>query len=621
MSRQPDAFEQNIAGVQDLIESGVNKSYADPKYPDGVGELTDVLDLPMSDEELISLKDEWESKNLSYVPKVEKRQERNKLYYSGKQRAGGLAQDAVIPSNLIFEAQETFIPQALSKNPEPVVWSDNTEEGKAASNDIKTMLQYHADTLCLRKKLGVMVRHWSIYFIGIMKHGWDAKTNDIKLDIRNPKNFVFDPEGFIDEFGNYNGSFLGERIKKQAKDLIEMFPKHKAEIIIACDGKLGTYLVYTEWWTDEYCFSTFRDIVLDKHKNEFFNYDKEEPVSEEDQQEYGMEPVSVTPGKNHFAVPKMPYTFLSVFSLQEQPHDITNLIEQSIANQDRITERDLQIDKNLRNGNNSIAVSGISFNKETARQAAQALEDGDPVLVPDGQVDNAIKRIPANDIPAGVFNSLQIDKDTLRSVFGVQGLAAQPPNEQQTARGMILNQSHDTTRIGGGIGDALEQVADNVFNWWLQLYYVFYDEVHYGAIVGSGSAVEFVGIINSNLNRQFVVSVTPDSMQPKDEISEMNLAMDLANKGWLDPINLFKRLNYPDPMETAKMVTLFRIDPMAYMQQFFPENAPMIPGAMPGNPPDMQGQVAQPPGDETLAAPPASASLSQVPINQPGLPA
>jgi len=121
MSRQPDAFEQNIAGVQDLIESGVNKSYADPKYPDGVGELTDVLDLPMTDEELISLKDEWESKNLSYVPKVEKRQERNKLYYSGKQRAGGLAQDAVIPSNLIFEAQETFIPQALSKNPEPAV--------------------------------------------------------------------------------------------------------------------------------------------------------------------------------------------------------------------------------------------------------------------------------------------------------------------------------------------------------------------------------------------------------------------------------------------------------------------------------------------------------------------
>ena len=56
-----------------------------------------------------------------------------------------------------------------------------------------------------------------------------------------------------------------------------------------------------------------------------------------------------------------------------------------------------------------------------------------------------------------------------------------------------------------------------------------------------------------------LMAITPmiDYSQGNDEISEMNLAMDLANKGWLDPINLFKRLNYPDPMETAKMVTLF----------------------------------------------------------------
>jgi hypothetical protein len=63
-------------------------------------------------------------------------------------------------------------------------------------------------------------------------------------------------------------------------------------------------------------------------------------------------------------------------------------------------------------------------------------------------------------------------KDSLRGIFGTQGLSGQNQPESQTARGMILNQSHDSTRIGGGIGDALEQVADNIFNWWLQLYYV-----------------------------------------------------------------------------------------------------------------------------------------------------
>jgi len=35
------------------------------------------------------------------------------------------------------------------------------------------------------------------------------------------------------------------------------------------------------------------------------------------------------------------------------------------------------------------------------------------------------------------------------------------------------------------IGDAIEQVADNTFNWLVQLYYVFYDEKHFAVIMGN----------------------------------------------------------------------------------------------------------------------------------------
>ena len=609
-----DPFEENIAGVDNLIVSNANKVLSGSGGAEGVtGPEEDVLELPMSDKELLELRDEWIGKSDAYTPKIKPRQDKNKLYYTGTQRNTQGDGHTVVSSNLIFEAEETFIPQALSKNPEPVVWSDNTEEGKSASNDVKTMLQYHADVLCLRKKLGVMIRHWSIYFIGVVKHGWDEKMSDIKTEIRKPQNFILDPDGYIDEYGNYIGAYLGEKIDSSAGELIEMFPSKKAYIFIKVNGKLGTKVTRTEWWTDEYCFTTFMDEVLDKHKNEYFNYDQKEKTDEE-----GNITQTATPGINHFAMPKMPYTFLSVFSLQERPHDITNLIEQNIPNQDRINDRDDQISRNLRVGNNSIALSGISFNQETAQQAAKALEDGDPVLVPDGQVENAIKRLPANEIPSAVFEAQNNDKNTLRSVFGTQGLTAQPQNENTTARGMILNQSHDSSRIGGGVGDALEQVADNIFNWWLQLYCVFYDAPHYAAIMGTGRQVEYVDLINSDLTRKFVVSVAPNSMQPKDEITEQNLAIELANTGWLDPINLFKKLNYPDPMETAKMVTMFKLSPQLYFQTFFPESQPAQPPGSPPNPPD----VPQQPGEQsgTLSAPPASASLSQVPINSAALP-
>lgn len=610
-----DPFFLNVAGVNNLISADENKTRISDNLEEGVvGDLEDVLELPMDDKDLLELRDEWIGKSNGYTPKIEVRQKLNKTYYLGKQlQGGGNTQDKVVSSNLIFEAEETFIPQALSKNPEPVVWSDNTDEGKAESNDLKTMLQYHSDVLCLRKTLGVMVRHWSIYFTGVVKHGWDEKVGDISLDVRKPENFILDPDGYIDVYGNYVGDYLGERIKTTAAKLVEQYPKHEAYIKNKVDGKMGTSTAYVEWWTDEYCFSTFGEVVLDKHKNEFFNYDQEEKSDEE-----GNVTQSATPGINHFAVPKMPYTFLSVFSLQEQPHDITNLVEQNIPNQDRITERDIQITKNLRTGNNSIVLSKLhGWTSENAAEGALAIENGDPILAP-GKITEGIQRLPANALPSGILEAQESDKVTLRSVFGTQGLTSQPQDEQTTARGMILNQSHDSSRIGGGVGDALEQVADNIFNWWAQLYCVFYDIPHYAAVMGSGRAVDYVTITNQKMTRRFVISVAPNSMQPKDEISVQNMAIERWNNKAIDPIGLMKEINDPDPMESAKRLVIWSTNPQLYLQMYFPEAAGQPDSANPelgGNAPPGEGS---PP--ETLSAPPASAELSQVPINSQALP-
>lgn len=617
-----DAFEINIQGVSNLIEDGTNKVLLDNGLPEeGVGPDTgDSLTLKMDDGELLELRTQWENKSAGYLPKITSKQEVNKTYYLGTQKQSFTQGTAPIPSNIIFEAVETFIPQALAKNPEPVVWSDNTPEGKEASEDLKTLLQYQADVLCLRKKLGVMVRHWGIYYVGVLKHGWEAAEDpvtgedrgDLMTEIRKPQNFILDPDGFINEYGDYVGAFLGERIECSGKELASLYPDSYDYIEAKTGGKMGTVCTRTEWWTNEYCFVTFEEIVLDKHKNPFFNY----PDRKTSTDEYGMEHEEVLAGQNHFSKPKMPYTFLSVFSLQEHPYDDTNLIEQSISNQNRITERDYQIDRNLRAGNNSLLISTNAGNAETAKQIASGIEDGDPILI-EGSIGDNVQRLPASALPSGIMDAQEVAKDTLRSVFGVQGVSAQKPNDNTTARGMILSSQMDSTRIGGGIGDALEQVADNVFNWWTQLAYVFYDQKHYAATMGSGRAVNYVGIQMTDEVRRFVVSVTPDSMKPKDEITEMNQAIQLADAGWLDPISLFKRLNDPDPMETAKMVTLFRVSPEQYYQQFFGQAGQPVPGQQqPGGqvPPEQGGQ----PG--TLSAPPESSSLSNVPIASTSVP-
>lgn len=238
-----DAISLNVAGVSQLVNSKLNKS-PDGSISEGdgvAGEFIDALELPMPDGELLALSDKWEAAYAPYESKIRGRQETNKKYYLGRQQSGSPldTEDAPIAGNQLFPALETFLPAALARNPEPVVWCDNTPEGNELASDIKTMLQYHSDVLVLRAKLALMVRKWSIDFLGVLKHGWDKDINDIKTEVRSARNFIFDPSGYVDVYGDMKG-YLGERITITAQELVDRFPKHEEYIKLVVEGKMGT---------------------------------------------------------------------------------------------------------------------------------------------------------------------------------------------------------------------------------------------------------------------------------------------------------------------------------------------------------------------------------------------
>lgn len=570
---QPDPLTLNVQGVEQLVSSKMNKvsSGATGIQEGQDGDQIDELTLKLDDEELLALANEWENAYKGYEAGQKAKGERNKTFYLGRQKDGTPTdvKDLPIAGNLIFEAEETFLPAALAKNPEPVVYADNSDAGNKLSSDVKTMLQYHADVLVLRRKLALMVRHWSIYHLSVIKHGWNNELKDITSEVRDIRNFIFDPKATVDVYGDMEG-YIGERVTVSARKLCKLFPQHTGYITIMVDGKMGTNVTYTEWWNDDYSFVTFKNKVLEKNKNQYFAYSK--PQQGVDQ--YGM-PLPPTEPKNHFASPKKPYTFLSVFSLGEQPHDITGLIEQNIPNQNLVTRRTLQIDRNLNKSNNSIGLSAANFNQQTGKQAAAAMEAGDPVLIPSGgPVSEAIARFPAQAVPDSFFKDLESNKEALRSSFGTQGITSQQPTEDTTARGMILNQQFDNTRIGGGIGDALAQVADNIFNWWVQLYYVFYDEEHFAAVMGQMKATEYITLSNQSFgSAKLIISVAAGSMKSRDEISEINQAIEFFQMGAIGPKTLLTIADFPNVDESAADGVLWKIDPASYFKLNFPDEA------------------------------------------------
>lgn len=615
MSRT-DPIEQNILGVQSLVGSKTNKTpYSLGTGLEGVeGDLEDELTLRLDDEELLALAAIWEGKYGNYEAKIAIRQEANKTYYLGHQREGTpypATDGQPISANLIFEAEETFLPAALSKNPDPVVYSDNSPEGNQLADAVKTMLQYHADQLVLRRKIQLMTRNWSMDFLGILKHGWDPIIKDIKTDVRDAKKFVFDPEGYVDPYGDFCGA-LGERITVTARKLAELFPRFKAFVTVMVDGKMGTDVTYTQWWNDDYTFTTFKGKVLEKNKNPYFAYPSTKTEIDQD----GVEQDTEVNPTNHFAISKKPYTFLSVFSFGNQPHDVTGLIEQNIPNQRRISRRTEQIDTNLSNANNSYVFSENNFNQETARQAATGRAKGHPILVPQGgSIGEAIVKLDGGGVDGSFFNELENSKNDLRSIFGVQGITATQQDEDQTARGMILNQSYDNSRIGGGIGDALEQVADNVFNWWVQLYTLFYDEPHTAMVIGQLKASQFVTLDSSMFSKRIVVTVAPDSMKPKDELTIMNQAVTLFQEGALDPKTLLTILNFPDVEQTSENTVLWSVDKTAYLQLNFPELSQQLAQLQAANQQVAQQQQGQPgQAQGGLTPSPSSGSLQSTPL-------
>lgn len=521
-----------------------------------IGTLLPELTLDMDDKELIELKRDWTKEWAQYEPLISKMQQENERYWLGQQAVE--AKQTV--DNLIFESLETFLPIATRPKADPLVESDNTEEGNALADKVRKMIAYNSDRLQYNLKLKQVARYWALYMLGVMKVGWSMKENDITCKAIRPQKLILDPSATIEE-GEYTGYYIGEMLDDSAANLILRFPEKKDFITDKVKGKLGTKVNYIMWSTDDYVFWTLDDEVLAKNKNPHWNYDTEEPGVMDENGEMG--PPQKVAGRNHFKNRKKPYVFLSVFNLGKRPHDDTNLIQQNIGLQDLVNKRLEQIDKNADNANGGLAVSGDSFTEQQAAKAAKAKRNGGVIWVPTGPVNNAVVELNGSALPTFVYESLIDYRNEMRNIFGTRGSTPQGTIGEETVGGKQIIRGQDTDRIGGGISTYLEQFSDQVYNWFVQLMYVYYDEPHAAAVVGEERAQEYITLQSSDFTADLSIGVKEGSMVPHDPASQRGEALELWSQNGIDPITFFDRLEFPNPRESAKNLYLWMSDPVA----------------------------------------------------------
>ena len=573
----------------------------------------------LDEKKILELVHDWLADYQPYYADIEKGQKLSFDYWVGKQKdetgknVGNLTASC---DNLIFESIETFLPIATRANPEPLVQADPSDIGQSIAKDVKVALSNWADTHKLRRKLAKMTRGWLLNRLGVVKMSWNPITKEIELDVVNAKKMIFDRDGFIDEGGVFRGEYEGEKKQATADKLIQMFPNKKAEITIKAKGKMGTKLSYIEWWykgTD--LFFTLDDTLLGKFKNPNWNYDGEEVSKDpETQQEVKIQ----IQGTNHLKERTSPYRYLAIFSTGEQPHDNTSLVLQNISLQDKINRRDSQIEDNVKNMNNGIVVSGTAFTEEQASQAASALRRGVAIRVPNGDVNAAVLFPNRPGLPSDVYNSQKDARQELRNIFGTAGSSAEGVKSQETVRGKVMVNQMDSSRIGGGITEFIEQIADSVYNLVVQFMFVFYDEEHFITSAGATDGMELITLKNDKfpLLKTMTVTVKEGSLVPKDPLTQRNEAIDLWSAGAIDPLNLFKKLDFPNPSEATKQLILWQmlqkgaVSPEMYLPSFSVEGQPgMVPQGPQQAPPQVGGPAVNPVGVAGVQqAPPENAT-------------
>lgn len=521
-----------------------------------VSEKIPELALNMSNEDLLKVTGKWEKEWLESdtYQQWKKKIDENERYWLGDQYEKINADKArPLVDNVIFEGLETYLPQITRRNPDPMVelkrTEDQGEDIQTFAKDLQKDLAEIADEQKLRLKLKKVGRHWAIYLLGAAKLGWDLDRDIPIVKIVRPQKLILDPNATVDEDG-YSGERIGEYRKMSAGKLISTLEDVGGEaegtkmVKETVGDKLGTELQFIEWWTDEYMCWKMNETILLKKQNPHWNYGTSEPVMDEDGQPVldaeGKPTENTTEGFNHFPVPKMPWLLLSVYNLGKTPVDETSLITQNLANQDLINKRVKQIDKNADSMNGGMVVSGerSGLSQQQASKVTDALRRGGTVFIPAGAVSDAIARMSAPGLPADVYNQLNDTRNRTRDIFGTRGSTPAGTISEATVRGKIQNRQLDTDRIGGGFSEYLEQLADDIYNWFTQLLYV-YDDNYAG-----------------KQHPKVKISVKEGSLLPKDSSTIANQAIELAGAGKMSLVDLYKRLDYSNPEELASNVWL-----------------------------------------------------------------
>lgn len=518
------------------------------------------FDIEASDDDIVETFTRWFKESETFHDHIKRSQDKVERYYLGNQTDRDIIPEHLSNTveNRIFEGTETVVPVVTANAHQFVVLpgSENELSMKKAEN-LHRVLQRKYETLRIQEKLENATRKMILYRFGILKWGWNDIKDDVDVWEIDPR-LIYIPKLQVNP--NEEIPYVIEKQQYSYNEMKMYFPDVDISDVTEYDKssiQKRLYKVY-EVWTDEMVAWISSKIVLEKRANPYWDWQGEEKLEIAG---------DFLPGKkrprkktklifrNHLDQPRKPFVFLTTYNIGEGPVADISLAEVSIPIQDAINVESRQIIDNLRRmGNGRVLVDEDAMVEERSDSITN-----EPGLIIRGErvaSENKVRFEAGTPLPSSHFAHYQNMRAAFDNLFGVHS-ATRGQAQAKTLGQDILSRQQDFTRIDL-ITRVINRGVDYLVNGLVQLMKMYYTEPHVTKYLGEGGAVEFIRLVQDDIEDHIEIWAKSGASPVFDKIQLANQATQLWQLQALDPVTLYERLDFPDPEKTAERLAAWK---------------------------------------------------------------
>jgi hypothetical protein len=598
---------------------------------EGTSAEQDALKLNLEDSKLVEVIDDRIKKSREYFTDKDlyERRAKNLEYYLGQQIKKMESEKklknhhARYQDNIIYEAELTLKPIALSRIPDLVVHPGNdTPQSKEVADTLSDHLNTDLRKMENRFVLGRAYRHRPIYFTGVIKYRWDpakGKNGDYVFECIHPDNID------VDETATSNDTSLMDWVAHHypisLKEAFMKFPQKKNELTkelglsekdLESEKKLATKIKISEVWfkwfeesKDEMTGESkwemingvvwkFKTVILNKMKNpnwdwegekRLFKYDesrKKQDVSEDEMRQsflsgFPLEGVqSEQVFRNHLDQPEFPFIFIGYDQLGMMPYDETSRIEQNIYLQDNVNKRGKQISEMA---DRTVGKDVFSTDSGLTKADIQKLDKSDPdqdILIK-GKLNEVYMHIPGDQPTVALFEEQKLNRERAFAKAGAHATTRGERESDETATGRQILREADYGKQDDEVQETINYAAVKMANAAMQLMKLRYTEEHLKRSKGKDGSVAFHSLTRDMIDDGMEVEVSASGV---DKLRRKEEAFERAQLKMTDPLSFFEDTEASDPKGRTERLMWFTVDPNAYMSKYVLDVDPNNPQEM-----------------------------------------